>query len=134
MTDVARPFLDKSRDLLTADYLPKIKRSLEAISDADAWWRPNDASNSIAYLMLQLSGNVRQWIVDCVGQRADARNRQQEFDDRSRLSRSQLLAKLRTTVAEADEVLRNVDPVALLDRRRIQHYDVTVLEAIYHVV
>jgi hypothetical protein len=31
-------------------------------------------------------------------------------------------------------VLRGLDPGCLTDRRRIQHYDVTILEAIYHVV
>ena len=35
---------------------------------------------------------------------------------------------------QADEVLRAVTDADLLSRRQIQSYDVTVLEAIYHVV
>jgi uncharacterized damage-inducible protein DinB len=41
---------------------------------------------------------------------------------------------LRATLAEADEVIRGLNPESLLERRQIQDYDVTVLEAIYHVV
>jgi len=37
-------------------------------------------------------------------------------------------------VAQADDVLKEVDATELLSRRHIQGYDVTVLEAVYHVV
>jgi hypothetical protein len=45
-----------------------------------------------------------------------------------------LLARLRATLKEADDVLGSVDPESLLTRRQIQHDGGTVLEAIYHVV
>jgi len=41
---------------------------------------------------------------------------------------------LKATLAEADEVIASLDAESLLTRRQIQDYDVTVLEAIYHVV
>ena len=50
MDDLARAFLDKSRSLLLADYLPKIQRCLERLPSEDLWWRPNAASNSINIL------------------------------------------------------------------------------------
>ena len=37
-------------------------------------------------------------------------------------------------IDEADEVIESLDEKALLTRRQIQSYDVTVLEAVYHVV
>jgi uncharacterized damage-inducible protein DinB len=37
-------------------------------------------------------------------------------------------------VEEADAVIRDLDPDALIGVRQIQDYGVTVLEAIYHVV
>ncbi len=58
MDAIAAAFLDKSRTLITADYLPKIERCLDRLSDADIWWRPNEASNSIGNLILHLCGNV----------------------------------------------------------------------------
>ena len=134
MTDIAHTFLHESRRLLRSDYLPKIERCLERLSEEDVWWRPNEASNSIGNLLLHLCGNVGQWIVGGVGQRGFERHRQREFDERSHLPWRDLLAKLKATLAEADEVMRSLNAESLLERRQIQDYDVTVLEAIYHVV
>jgi len=134
MTDVAHTFLDESRRLLRSDYLLKIERCLERLSEEDVWWRPNEASNSIGNLLLHLCGNVGQWIVGGVGQREFERHRQREFDERSHLPWRDLLEKLKATLAEADEVIRGLNPESLLERRQIQDYDLTVLEAIYHVV
>jgi uncharacterized damage-inducible protein DinB len=116
-----------------ADYLPKIERCLEGWT-TKMWWRPNEASNSIGNLLLHLRGNVGQWIVGGVGRREFERHRQREFDERTHLSRRDLLARLKATLAEADEVIASLDSESLLTRRQIQDYDVTVLEAIYHVV
>jgi uncharacterized damage-inducible protein DinB len=134
MTDVAHTFLDESSRLLRSDYLPKIERCLERLDEEDVWWRPNEASNSIGNLLLHLCGNVGQWIIGGVGQREFERHRQLEFDERSHLPGRDLLAKLKATLAEADEVIRSLNSESLLTRRQIQDYDVTVLEAIYHVV
>ena len=132
--DVSRAFLEKSRSLIATDFLPKIGRCLEHLTDEDVWWRPNEASNSIGNLLLHLRGNITQWIIGGVGERAYERHRQQEFDERTHIPAGELLAKLRTVVEEADEIIRGLDAKALLSTRQIQNYEVTVLEAIYHVV
>jgi len=134
MSDAGGAFLKKSRQLLLQDFLPKIERSVAVLNDDDIWWRPNDASNSIGNLLLHLSGNVTMWIVGGVGGRLFERNRQQEFDERAHIPASELLRRLRAAMAQADEVLGSVTDADLLSRRQIQSYDVTVLEAIYHVV
>jgi uncharacterized damage-inducible protein DinB len=134
MTDVTQNFISKSCSLLRDDYLPKIERCLEELSDEDIWWRAHDEGNSIGNLLLHLSGNARQWIVSGVGGDENRRTRQQEFDQREGISRAELLDQLRRTVAEALGVLARLDADALLELRRIQNCDVTVLEAIYHVV
>ena len=128
------PSKHESRRLLRSEYLPKIERCLERLSEEDVWWRPNETSNSIGNLLLHLCGNVGQWIIGGVGQRECERHRQQEFDERSHLPWRDLLAKLKATLAEADEVIGSLDSESLLARRHIQNDDVTVLEAIYHVV
>ena len=134
MADVSLAFLAKSRSLLVAEYLPKIESCLASLTDEDVWWRANEASNSIGNLLLHLRGNVSQWIIEGVGGRARERKRQQEFDERRRIPSGELLAGLRSVVEEADEILGAFDPGTLLTRHGIQDYDVTVLEAIYHVV
>jgi uncharacterized damage-inducible protein DinB len=85
-------------------------------------------------LLLHLSGNARQWIVSGVGEQPDHRERQTEFDAREGQGREELLDRLRQTVSEVDSVLANLDTAKLLESRHIQNHDVSVLDAIYHVV
>lgn len=134
MPNVAQSFIDQSRKLLIASYLPRIERCLEKLSDHDVWWRPNPESNSIGNLLLHLAGNVRQWIISGLGGTTDERQRQQEFDEQGPISCAELLSRLKNTVAEADRVLAGITSARLLEARKIQGHDVTVLEAIYHVV
>ena len=134
MPGASQAFIAQSRTLLTSGYLPRIERCLDKISDPELWWRPTAESNSVGNLLLHLSGNVRQWIISGVGGAVDERRRQREFDEQGPLAREEVWSRLTTTVEEADRVLAAVDPAMLLERRRIQGFDVTILEAIYHVI
>src|SRR6266550_6212625 len=131
---VGKTFTNHSRHLLTSDYLPKIEACLHRLSEEDVWWRPNEASNSVGNLILHLCGNVTMWIIGGVGGRNFQRNRQQEFDERRQIPKAELLTTLKGVVEEADEVIESLDENELLHRREIQTYDVTLLEAVYHVV
>ena len=81
MSRIPGTFIEECRSLLTTDYLPKIERCLEKLSDEAVWRRPNSESNSIGNILLHLSGNIRQWIASGIGGAADHRVRQQEFDE-----------------------------------------------------
>jgi uncharacterized damage-inducible protein DinB len=115
------------------EYLPKIERCLERLSNEQIWWRPNEESNSIGNLVLHLCGNARQWIVSGVGGALDARERDAEFAQREAIERGELLALLRITLKDVESVLKTLTPETLLERRSIQGSDVDVLEAIFHV-
>ena len=132
--ETSAAFLSQSREYLTGHYLPKIRAAVESLTEADLWWRPNEASNSIGNLLLHLAGNIRQWIVSGVGGAPDQRDRAAEFARRDPLTRAELLAVFTDAVLEADAVIARTDPAALGDRRPIQGREVGVLEAIYHVV
>ena len=133
MADLAPAFVSQSAHLV-AEYLTKIGRALEPLTDEDIWWRPNAATNSIGNLLLHLRGNVTQWIIGGVAARPFARTRQAEFDATGGASAAVLLDDLRRTVQEAVVVIEAQTAVTLLEHRAIQGYDVTVLDAIYHVV
>jgi uncharacterized damage-inducible protein DinB len=77
---------------------------------------------------------VSQWVIGGVGRRHYVRDRQQEFDERRDLPATELLARLRTILKEVDTILAAQTTSSLSERRQIQGYDVTVLEAIFHVV
>lgn len=132
--ETAQTFITKARSFLGDDFLPKIERCLEQLTDEEVWWRANPESNSIGNLLLHLTGNVRQWIVSGIGGAPDERVRQQEFDERSVITRAELLSRLKRVLSDADEALAELDPTQLLEQRQIQGNDVQLLEAIFHVV
>jgi uncharacterized damage-inducible protein DinB len=132
--EVGGAFLEEARNYLLTDYLPKIERCLERLTNAQVWWRANEQSNSVGNLLLHLEGNVRQWIVCGIGGAPDQRVRDREFAERDTLPREQLLSALRATLEEACGVLARLDPSTLLERRRFQELDVTMLAAVFHVV
>jgi len=134
MNEIGQTFIASSRAYFAEDYLPKIERCLELLTDKQIWWRANPESNSIGNLLLHLSGNVRQWIVCSLGGAPDARDRDSEFAQCSIIPRDELLARLKQTLSEADATLAKLDPDKLLERRVIQGLDVSALEAIFHVV
>ena len=130
---VTKAFIAHASEFLLGDYLPKIERCLEKLTDAQIWWRANEESNSIGNLILHLCGNARQWIICGVGSQPDNRNRDSEFEQRDPIPRTELLTLLRSTLAEVDSTLQSVDPTTILDHRKIQGHDVEILEAIFHV-
>ena len=130
---IAENFLARASEFLLGDYLPKIERCLENLSDEQIWWRANEESNSIGNLILHLCGNARQWIVCGIGSAADARNRDSEFEQRNVIPRDELVTLLRSTLSDVHTTLQSVDPSTLLEYRKIQGNDVDKLEAIFHV-
>ena len=135
MTDTASSlFLGQCRYFLASEYPTKLRAAVEALPADAIWWRPNDESNSAGNLLLHLNGNVRQWIIGGVGQAPGSRNRAGEFAAKDGPPASVLLADLERTLAEVDGVLGALTPDDLLRRRTIQGQDLTVLEAILHVV
>ena len=131
--NVSTAFINQAIDFLTDDYLPKIERCLERLTDEQIWWRSNEQSNSIGNLVLHLCGNARQWIVCGLGSEPDTRLRDAEFAQRDAVPRADLLQLLRTTLADVENVLRQLNPSVLLEKRTIQGSEVDVLYAIFHV-
>ena len=130
---ISRSFIERATGFLVDEYLPKIERCLEELTDEQIWWRANEESNSIGNLILHLCGNARQWIVCGVGSQPDHRNRDAEFAQRDPIPREALVSLLRSTLAEIQSTLQALDASIVLDRRKIQGHDVDILEAIFHV-
>jgi uncharacterized damage-inducible protein DinB len=132
--ELAESFLEQARHSLRQHHLPRIVRCLEALSEEEIWWRPNQASNSVGNLVLHLEGNVRQWIVAGLGGEPERRDRPREFAERGPIPRRQLLAGLRATVRKATRVLRQISARDLKRPYTIQRLRVSGLVAIQHVV
>jgi len=131
---LGRAFLDQAVTHLEEDFMPKIKSSIELLSEEDVWWRGSDIENSVGNLLLHLAGNVRQWIISGLGGAPDHRQRPREFSSRGGVSKSEVLSRLDATVSEATAVLRGLSADDLLTERAIQGFRQTGLQAVFHVV
>lgn len=130
---IDRLFLTFSIDKLD-QLASRIEDCLDRLTEDQIWARGSDAENAIGNLVLHLSGNLRQWIISAVGGQPDVRNRDREFAARGDISPADLKERLHATVVEAVRILGTLPAERLTDRVHIQKFDVSVLEAIYHVV
>lgn len=112
----------------------RIDTCLTKLDDTQIWWRGADESNAVGNLVLHLCGNLGQWIVSAVGGGPDTRDRDAEFNAQGGASREELRSRLQSRVAETAAVIRSLTEQRLLEQVHVQKYDVTVLEAVYHVV
>ena len=129
------------RDLFVDYSVRKLRQSCERIetclttlSDEQIWWRGGETQNSVGNLVLHLCGNLGQWICAGVGGAPDTRHRDSEFAARGEAGRDELLRRLRARVEESAAVIQAVPEERLATRIKPQQYEVSVLEAIYHVV
>ena len=126
-------FLDYSQRKLRQN-VDRIDKCLARLTEDQVWSRGHESENAVGNLLLHLAGNVRQWIVSGVGATPDTRDRDSEFNAHSGPSPEQLLASLRAAVEEACGVIAPLTEQRLAETIHVQKYDVTVLEAVYHVV
>ena len=131
---ISSAFVASAISHLQEDFLPKIRKCLEILSEEEVWWRESEAENSVGNLLLHLSGNVRQWIISGLGNEPDRRDRPAEFAARGGMSRWEAFALLESTVKDACQVLNRLGEEDLLKERAIQRYRRTGLQAIFHVV
>lgn len=126
-------FIRFSADKL-AQLAGRIDTCLDKLSDEQIWWRGAEESNAVGNLVLHLHGNLGQWILTAVGGAPETRDRDAEFNAAGGVTRDELKSRLRERVAETVAVIERLTPERLLERVHVQKYDVTVLEAVYHVV
>jgi uncharacterized damage-inducible protein DinB len=112
----------------------RIQDCLARLTGEQIWTRHSENQNAVGNLALHLAGNVRQWIGSGVAGWPDHRERDAEFDARGGKSAEELAELLKIRVTEAVSIVRTLPVARLTERITPQGYDVTVLEAIAHVV
>jgi uncharacterized damage-inducible protein DinB len=112
----------------------RIQDCLARLTPEQVWTRNSENENAVGNLVLHLSGNVRQWIGSGIAGLPDHRRRDAEFDARGGQSAEELSQILSTCVDESSRIVRSLPVIRLTERVTPQGYDVTVLEAIAHVI
>ena len=132
-SEIAVLFLEFSRERLHL-LASRVADCLGRLSDEQVWHRESEVENSVANLVLHLSGNVRQWIISGVGRQPDMRQRDEEFSRRQGASAAELSKLLESTVSEAVELIQSVPQARLTEKIAVQGRNPSVLEAVYTVV
>ena len=129
MGDLAKAVVEDVRRRLKG-YPAQIRASLDALTDEQVWWRPNESANSVGNLVLHLCGSTRHFLGRGVGGNDYHRDRPREFTEKGPIPRAELLRTLAATVAEAEKVLATLAPEQLLEVRDRSGEPQTVLALI----
>ena len=111
-----------------------IKQSFYEISEEQLWQKPNTSLNSIANLLMHLSGNITQYIISSLGEKEDIRERDLEFSAVGGLTKSEVLKKLEDTVDTAKRVIFDATPDQLIKIRSVQGFSFSGVGIIMHAV
>lgn len=126
-------FLQSIRHYLVKTDVPRLKKCLHELTEAQIWHRPNEHSNSVGNLVLHLMGNVRQWVLAGLDGARDTRQRDLEFSETGPVPLEQLLRELDELMAEVDRVLEHTTTENLLRLRTVQCYEETGISILTHV-
>jgi uncharacterized damage-inducible protein DinB len=126
-------FLEFSADKLR-QFESRIEVCLEKLSAEQIWARGHDNENAIGNLALHLAGNVTQWILGPLGDVTVHRDRDSEFAARGGIDAAILADRLRSAVDSAADIIGRLTTEQLTGSYTIQNYNVSGVEAVYHVV
>lgn len=134
---ISRTFLAYSNQLITHSQTT-IDACVDRLTVEQLLHRNGDHENSIANLLLHLSGNIRQWILHGIDGQPNVRQRDEEFSLHPTTPIPEIRARFAATLDEARAVIAALPESRLLDLTDPQPGggwgSPTVLEAIYRVV
>jgi uncharacterized damage-inducible protein DinB len=104
------------RSRLVDDYPQQIGQCLEAITEDDLWWRPDEQSNALGNIMLHLIGSNRLYIGYGVGALAIERDRAAEFTARGNPGRPAVVSAWNETVQVIHDVFDGLTPSRLTEQ------------------
>jgi uncharacterized damage-inducible protein DinB len=115
------------------EYTKRVKTCLDLLSEEQVWQKPNEASNSVANLILHLCGNMTQYVLSSLSSKADLRERDKEFSAKDGLSKEQLFEKLSAVVHSVIEEIQLHDEESLLKIRTVQGFEKNGIAIILHI-
>ncbi len=110
--------------------LSRIVHCLNQLSDAQVWSRPPAGTNAIGNLILHLTGNVQQLIVNNLTSVPDTRDRPAEFAARDVAPKDELLGALIVTVKRARDAILGARDDRLTEHRVVNNFNWTGIQAV----
>jgi uncharacterized damage-inducible protein DinB len=131
--DLGATVLRTVRKRLLTDYPGQIRICLEALSDEQLWWRPNEHANSVANLVVHLAGSNRYYFDHVIGGREHSRDRAAEFAIRGGRSRANLQAHWDESVRATETALDAIDASQLMETTERTGKTTTLVQVLLHV-
>lgn len=131
--DIRPPALEALR-VRVARVLPaQIRSCIEALSEEQLWWRPNEQSNSVGNLVLHVRGAMLHFLCRGLGGSEYERNRPAEFAATGAMSKRELLALFDDTVEKVTATFVALDPSRLGEPSTEPTYYSIVFEDLFGV-
>ena len=121
------------RTRLVKDYPGQIRLCLDALTDEQLWWRPNEYSNSVANLVIHLAGSNKYYMDYVIRGREDVRHRASEFATRGGWTKSVLQQHWDESVAATERVLDGFDLARLMETTERTGKTTTFAQVLLHV-
>lgn len=100
---------------------------LNQLSDEEVNWRPNESSNSVANLIIHISGNIGERISKGINNKDFIRNRDQEFEDMYR-KQQDLIEIVNDSFREIIETTRVITEETLMKTQIVRDKERTNLD------
>jgi len=107
--------LDALRVRILKVFPAQIRKSVEPLSDEQFWWRPNESSNSVANIVIHLTGSLNHFLNRDFGALDFQRDRESEFKTRDRAPKDQVMAAFDAMVANAEKTFASISPARLTE-------------------
>jgi len=130
--DLVKEFITQSTQRID-ESTARITQCIHELTEDEIWKRPNASSNSAGNILLHLAGNIGQYAVSSLGDKADTRERPLEFSATGGMTGTELLGRLTATVTEALSIIRRQDENGLLKVRSVQGFTLSGMGIIIHV-
>jgi hypothetical protein len=101
------------RTRITGVFPDQIRVAIAPLTDEQLWWRPNESSNSIANLMLHLTGSLNTFLNRNLGGLDYTRDREAEFAERRMMPKAEVLALFDEMTANAVRTFDGLTPEGL---------------------
>ena len=101
------------RNRITRVMPDQIRAAVATMSDDQLWWRPNESSNSVANILIHLTGSLNHYLNFLVGKIEYQRDRDAEFAERRNIPRAELLAAFEEMLANAEKTFDTLTPESL---------------------
>jgi hypothetical protein len=109
--------------------LSRIVHCVNQLSEEQVWWAPPEGLNTVGNLLLHLTGNVKQVLVDNFTGAPDTRNRPAEFTSREAIPKTELVRRLADVVQRAKAAFAATTDERLARVVRVNNFDWTGIQA-----